>query len=104
MTNDSKQLKLLTQSIEKLLNKQVLPVAPVASVLPLAPVNTSDHDLLTRLDEKVDSIILQIKDINDGIGVKLNDHENRLRNLERYVWLAIGALAVLEIVMKFYLK
>ncbi len=32
------------------------------------------------------------------------DHEKRIRALERYSWIAVGALAVLQLVLKFFLK
>lgn len=32
---------------------------------------------------------------------KQEDHEKRVRRLERYVWLAIGALAILEVLLGF---
>ena len=33
-----------------------------------------------------------------------NDHENRLRFIERYMWLAIGGLAVIEFGLNFFFK
>lgn len=42
--------------------------------------NGNDHDLLQRLDEKVDSIILQIKEINDGTANRINKLEQEKLN------------------------
>lgn len=42
----------------------------------------SDHDLLIRLESKVDDIASDVKDLKDGTGTKLNEHELRIRKLE----------------------
>jgi hypothetical protein len=55
-----------------------------------------DHDLLIRLDQKVDGLIQQVSALTD-------DHEIRIRYLERYVWKVIGALAVIQIGVVIYL-
>ena len=44
--------------------------------------NGNDHDLLQRLDQKVDGIIVQITGINDGVTAQIKDHETRLNTLE----------------------
>jgi hypothetical protein len=41
-----------------------------------------DHDLLVRIDTKLDSV-----------ATGLNDHELRIRKLERIIWLATGVAA-----------
>ena len=59
MSNTDKKLDILIQDIQKLINNPVAavaPVAPVAPILPLIPPNSGDHDLLTKLDTKVDQI------------------------------------------------
>lgn len=53
-------------------------------------METHDHDLLIRLDEKFDSMIEKVDKLTD-------DHEKRLRSIEKYIWKAIGAIAVVEI-------
>lgn len=56
----------------------------------------ADHDLLIRLDEKVETLIKSVEILTD-------DHETRIRSLEKYVWKAIGALAVIDMVITAYL-
>ena len=82
----NKKLEELTRLVQHLVDNPVLPVkevAPVAPVLPIVPTNSNDHDLLQRLDEKVDSIILQIDKLSDGTANKIDDHEKRLKELEK---------------------
>ena len=57
MSKQDTQLEKLTNAIEKLIAN------PVAPVLPLAQTNTSDHDLLTKLDTKVDQIQLDVTEL-----------------------------------------
>ena len=50
----------------------------------------SDHDLLVRLDEQLQFVRDDIKELKDGTKTQLNDHESRLKLLElsksRYFW------------------
>lgn len=101
--------------------------------------NRSDHDLLIRLDTKMDRSAEDIKSLahrveevrhdvgvmSDSLEVKIvaavsgkadtqnvldlkaaadkvhDDHERRIRSLERYVWTAIGALAIVQALVAF---
>lgn len=49
----------------------------------------SDRDLLIRLDQKVDGIMKSVDALT-------NDHEQRLRSLEKWVWRAIGGLTIIN--------
>lgn len=84
----------------------------------------SDHDLLIVLHTKLDRALSDIERLGDGISDRLKDlehtksdkkdtdaaflandkvhedHERRIRRMEKYVWLAIGGLAILEFVLK----
>jgi hypothetical protein len=44
----------------------------------------NDHDLLIRLDEKVTGMIHKLDNLTD-------DHEKRIRTLEIWRWISIGA-------------
>lgn len=55
-----------------------------------------DHDLLITLSVKVDNLI-------EKVGVLTDDHEKRIRAIEKYVWKAIGALMVSQIVIGLYI-
>ena len=56
-----------------------------------------DHDLLIRLDQKVDGLTEKVSKLTD-------DHERRIRFLERWVWIAMGAVTVGELALTIYLK
>jgi len=84
MTKQDTQLEKLTNAIEKLIANPVapvLPVAPVAPVLPLAQTNTGDHDLLTKLDTKVDQIQLDVTELKKQgtVYVTQTDHAEVVR-------------------------
>ena len=112
-----KQLEKLTALIQKLVDNPVLPVQPVAPVL---PVNPMDHDLLTKLDAKVDQIQLDVTTLkNQGSNYvsqtehtevcKIQtDHETRLRRVEKSVWQAFayatGAGAIIGIVVDYFIR
>lgn len=48
----------------------------------------NDHDLLIRLDEKVETLIRKVDALTD-------DHEDRIRSLERQRWLFAGGASVI---------
>jgi hypothetical protein len=56
-----------------------------------------DHDLLVTLHEQVKQIRTDIKEIKEGTADKINDHEHRLRFLEKYQARVVGALAIINI-------
>jgi hypothetical protein len=106
------KIEHLTDLVEKLLTREVAPVAPVLPVAPIAPIvqqNTGDHDLLTKLDTKVDQIQLDVtelkKDKNAYINqtehnelVKVcNDHETRVRILEKSMWKWVGVSSTIAV-------
>lgn len=88
---------------------------------------TSDHDLLIEIKTELKLFREESRSINNdtkerlvilgenklekevfstfliGDGKIKSDHESRLRFLERYAWLAIGAIGVLEIIIGWWL-
>jgi hypothetical protein len=54
------------------------------------------HETLKHLTSRVDDIVLDLR-------VRIDNHEDRLRNLERNVWMGIGGLAVLQIVLRYFM-
>lgn len=64
----------------------------------------SDRDLLITLHEEVKGLRADISDMKDGVKATLLDHETRLRSLEKYVWLAIGALFILQVASPLIIK
>lgn len=49
----------------------------------------NDHDLLITLHEKVTNLIEKVSTLTD-------DHEQRIRVLERFRWVIIGAVVVIQ--------
>src|ERR1035437_5007879 len=124
-SNTDKRLQDLTNAIERLVSREVAPIAPVAPVLPvlpIAPQNHQDHDLLTKLDTKVDQIqndVTALKNRDTIYVTKVEhievvriqaDHETRTRILETattriMTWgtMAIIFLGIAEFLVQKYL-
>lgn len=63
----------------------------------LPPVPTallSDHDLLIVIHTKLEGVFLSIAETRREVAQSAIDHETRIRSLERWVWKALGAIAV----------
>jgi hypothetical protein len=56
-------------------------------------METSDHDLLIRLDEKMDAILKRL----DNGDVCLQDHEKRIGKLESFQATIIGVAGVVSL-------
>lgn len=54
------------------------------------------HETLKHLTSRVDDIVLDLR-------VRIDNHEDRLRAVERNIWMGIGALAVLQIVLRYFM-
>lgn len=63
----------------------------------------NDHDLLIRLDEKVDNLTGKLENHLDNNATLVEDHEKRLRFIERYVWGAIGIIGFIELIGLVYI-
>lgn len=82
--NLENKIDRLTSAVEKLvLIPPITPVAPIAPNPPIPAHTLADHDLLQRVDTKVDGLIKDIKEIKDGTTTQLSDHETRLRSIEK---------------------
>ena len=64
--------------------------------------STTDHDLLIELKSEMVGLRADVKDLKDGTKERIRDHEVRLRFIERYMWLAIGALGLIEFGLQIY--
>ena len=123
------QLEKLTNAIEKLISREVAPILPVAPVAPVAPIaplvvsNSGDHDLLTKLDTKVDQIQVDItalkqnnsyyvtQDMHQEVVKVQADHEARIRIVETAVvklmqWgsIAVVLVGIAEFLLSKFLK
>lgn len=56
----------------------------------------SDHDLLILLNQAVKDLREEVRRMADNISVTVGDHETRIRSLESFKWLIIGALILLQ--------
>jgi hypothetical protein len=54
------------------------------------------HETLKHLTSRVDDIVLDLR-------VRIDNHEDRLRAVERNIWMGIGGLAVLQIVLRYFM-
>lgn len=75
-SNIEKKIDLLTKAIEKLVD------FPIAPILPLGNSLAGDHELLQRLDVKVDALKEDIRNLIDATNIKTSDHESRIKILE----------------------
>ncbi len=61
-----------------------------------------DHDLLIELRTEMRGLRDEVRGLNNGNAEKILDHEKRLRALEKYVWGAIGAIGIIEVIIGIY--
>lgn len=86
-------------------------MAPAVETLP------ADHDLLIRLDQKLDSHIAEVRQNNANFTFNATDHETRIRVLERdadqqkgtirtlkYILTALGVVAAIADPLLFWIK
>lgn len=73
------------------------PIAPPVVKIEEGPFVMTDSadNRLTRLETKFDVIIDQNRNAFGKLDTTHGDHENRLRALERQVWIAFGGATVL---------
>ncbi len=64
----------------------------------------NDHDLLITMHEQIKNVRLDIKELKDGTDIKLADHEVRLRRLELWGFVAVGALYAIQFWLTFIHK
>jgi hypothetical protein len=57
----------------------------------------NDHDILIELRSDMKALRLEVQDIRDNTKETLRDHEIRIRFIEHYAWIAIGAVGLVQI-------
>lgn len=78
-------------------------------------INLKDHDLLIRLNTKMEGIEVSIKDLRDGLIKRVEILENRANDNDTFhteiktmmkVWgiVIAGIMAIIQIVLKFFFK
>jgi hypothetical protein len=101
-------IKVITQAAGEA-TKVVVDAATVsAKVLNLK--NADDHDLLTRLETKMEGLKEDIKELKDGTTIKIADHEKRLFDLEKsknsqtiLISIGIGILTILVGLLSYHI-
>lgn len=63
----------------------------------------NDHDLLITMHEQIKNIRLDIRDLKDGTAAKIEDHEARLRVLEKFKENWTGRNAVVAVLIMFFI-
>lgn len=66
--------------------------------------NSADHDLIIKLDTKMDALKEDIRMLNDGTATKIGDHETRMRRLELWGFMSIGFLYAVQFYLTFIRK
>lgn len=80
-------------------------------------MNENDHDLLIELRTEMKNLRGDVKELKDNVATRVSnlevekadkvevvDHESRLRKLEKFGWMAAGALALIEVAIKMFWK
>lgn len=58
----------------------------------------TDHDLLIRVDENLRNLRLDFQTLTGDTTKKIDDHESRIRFIEKYVWAVVGLLGAIQVV------
>lgn len=77
---------------------------PDLKLSPYIGFSREDRDLLIELRTNVAIMTRDIKSLGDNTGATIQDHEGRLRFLERWVWVAIGVISVGELAFSYLHK
>lgn len=114
MDKKNRSLDQLTAAVERLLAMPPIPPIPAIPAIPAIPpiIISDDHNLLIKLDGKVDSLKDDIKSLADGTATTIADHEHRLRDNERTIVqiktygtaLVILSGIITTLIIKFILK
>jgi len=81
---------------------KVIAVAAAAAVDAVKVNNMSssgDHDLLIKVETKLDSLKEDIRVLNDGTSKTISDHESRIRLIEGRIFTWGGGLLALQFVV-----
>lgn len=65
------------------------------------PDQMNDHDLLVTLHEQIKQVRVDIQDLKDNTAGKVLDHELRLRRVELWGAIAIGAMYAIQFYFNF---
>jgi hypothetical protein len=69
--------------------------------MPNSNYKLSVEKRLTRVEDKVDDLGCDVKEIKDN---HLPHIQADIENLKKYLWMAIGAIAVIEFIFRYVLK
>ena len=63
-------------------------------------MNGEDHDLLIKINQNIDNLLSNFNVHVAQDSIDLKETKGRLGGLEKIVWMGMGALAVLNIILK----
>jgi hypothetical protein len=63
----------------------------------------TDHDLILEMRGDIKLLQADVREIKDSQSKKLDDHEERIRFIERWVWGAVAVLYVANVIFGFYI-
>lgn len=66
-------------------------------------MDQNDHDLIIEMRQDIKALRADISDLKDNTKAILSDHEKRIRFLERYTWMALGVVYIVDAIIGFYL-
>ncbi|MCS7054456.1 MAG: hypothetical protein NZM09_12105 [Ignavibacterium sp.] len=57
---------------------------------------------VTEIDKKLELLLQQIAELKNAYTKLLDDHENRIRFLERYAFALIGIMGLLSLILSYF--
>ena len=82
--------------------------AKTAKVIPFTKgdqdMNESDHDILITIRAQLTALTDIVRGNKEDTDTTSNDHETRIRRLERYLWLGLGGVSVISIAIHLLVK
>jgi len=60
-----------------------------------------DHDLLTRIDANLINFLIEFKSHVIDDNKNFEEHDKRIKSLEKVFWCGVGVVLVLQVLLKF---
>ena len=112
----ARKIDALAEVVYKMVPPPAIPAIPVIPAIPAIPPiapNSGDHDLLLRIDTKVERVITDVAKLNDNFANRIDalerekisktdydknelDHENRIRETEKFQENLLGKLSIMS--------
>ena len=76
----------------------------MSEISQMEQMKQQDHDLLIQINTKLQGVIDQLNTLSKNTGTTINDHEKRIRNLERFGAIAFGGILILQFILNMATK